>query len=104
MISNACSKYERTKSWSTKVRGRKLPYIGDVITLNPTDAAYRQGADNSTPRQCGYCMFERDMREGCFLPAAKKFFGIPEGEKLPRQMQGKEIGNYCRYWTHFAAE
>jgi hypothetical protein len=34
----------------------------------------------------------------------KKLFNIPENERMPEKINGKQVGNYCPYFVDFRAE
>jgi len=62
-----------------------------------------------TPQNCGYCFFrEMDGRRAidCLINthSAKRDFDIPTTDIMPKQIDGVEVGFYCKHWVHFAAE
>lgn len=59
---------------------------------------------NDTPRTCGCCIFRNDNNSDCQAVSRSTHhaFQIPNGESLPQQLNGVEVGPYCQSWVHFA--
>jgi len=85
---------------------REQPFIEEIQTYNdPEDLAYGE----SIERECGSCFYRNypDNPDGdCHLadPKAKVLFGFKPEEFLPEELEGKQVGNYCPYFTNMNAE
>ena len=52
-------------------------------------------------RICFNCRYASDGRVYTGMCPYTKNFKLPEDEKLPNTLDGKEIGNYCKDWSQF---
>jgi hypothetical protein len=80
--------------------------------------AERTNRYNKKPmeRVCDLCFYRENegmeslvLEDGgvdCLMTSKKahRLFGVKEDEYLPRQLDGKEVGNYCPLWLDFRAE
>ncbi len=61
-------------------------------------------------RQCGLCFYrdgEKNTTRDCQIlvtDTPKKLFGIPETERMPEKIDGRQVGNYCPNFVDFRAE
>ena len=60
----------------------------------------------ATPRECGSCFFRNPPARGddCTHPESKKAFGISVEAKMPKAIDGKEVGHYCPYHFDYDGE
>jgi len=56
--------------------------------------------------QCGSCFFRNPPARGddCTHPESKKAFGISVEAKMPKAIDGKEVGHYCPYHFDYDGE
>jgi hypothetical protein len=77
------------------------PFIGKIVEYTVGD---------TIGRKCGLCLMRETVEkvpgDDCYIAdgSAHKYFGINPQEKLPKILDGKEVGNYCPYFTDFRAE
>ena len=85
---------------------RGQPFIEKVQKFdNPEDLAY----GDSIPRECSLCFyraFEGNTDGDCHIEGdcAKRDFGFKSDEFLPKQLDGKEVAQYCKHFTDYRAE
>lgn len=62
--------------------------------------------EGTIKRQCDRCFFrvKGDCHCGEKGDLGKLAFGISLDEKMPAQIDGKEVGNFCPYWGDFRCE
>lgn len=54
---------------------------------------------------CGNCFFCRDENKQistCYSQTAKEKFGISKDQVMPTEIDGKQVGYYCKDWLYFA--
>ncbi|MFH1291868.1 MAG: hypothetical protein ABIH87_01590 [bacterium] len=80
---------------------RGNPFISTHMVIdNPKDMAFGEAP---FPRKCSWCFFrEGGDPEECNMVGykAKKDFGVPIEEKMPTEIDGHDVGYYCRRWVH----
>jgi hypothetical protein len=86
---------------------RGKPFIGEIVKYtDPKDGAF----GDTIERRCGLCLMRESVEgvpgDDCYIvdESAHKYFGINPEEKLPKILDGKQVGNYCPYFTDFRAE
>lgn len=79
---------------------RSNPIISESFKITT-----RSNKTSSMPRACSYC-FYRNPKGGCSRgdDQPKKDFGIPLTEPMPRQIDGVEVGHYCKSWADYDIE
>ena len=85
---------------------RGNPFIGEEKKYtNPEDEAYGE----EVKRTCDYCFF-RNFSENysgdCSVAnkTPKKDFKIPLDQVMPKQIDGKEVGHYCRHFADYRCD
>ena len=89
-----------------KLRGQE--FIGVIVRYdNPQDLAFGETID----RLCVNCFFRggvSNVNRDCYIDLKdkhpKKLFGFGLEDFLPMQIDGKEVGNYCKYFTDWRTE
>lgn len=81
------------------------PFIGSSVTYNEPDVL----AGQSIPRECAYCFFrqpDHNSQGDCLMEhdLAKKHFGFKSNQFLPMNIEGKQVGNYCPFFTDYRCE
>ncbi len=85
---------------------RGQPFIAEIQKYdNPQDLACGQ----SVERKCDFCFYRAyvgNEDDDCHIvdDLAKKFFDLPQDKFLPKQLEGKELGNYCKHFVDYRAE
>ena len=90
------------KACEDALRGQK--FIGKTAT----------DKKDEIERICRLCLYRYDADENpledCVIiphkgkKTPRELFGIKKNEVLPRQLDGKEVGNYCPYFTPWYVE
>ncbi len=72
---------------------------------------FREDGGDNIPRTCGLCLFanndegESPLRDCTIVGgSAKKLFGIPLSDVMPKKIGDEPVGHYCPHWVHFACE
>lgn len=105
IVSMLYQKRKQGLNLSTTLRGQ--PFIGENnVYDNPNDGAFGDQID----RACGLCFYRSSPKDGgdCDIitdpnPTPHQLFGC-EGKFLPKQIDGKEVGHYCKYFADFRIE
>ncbi len=84
---------------------RGQPFIAKVTVYEQPKSKWE--------RKCGLCFYRYGQsdryksNQNCKIvvdPTPHKLFGFKEGEYLPEQIDGKEVGHYCPHFLPFDAE